>query len=606
MNDRLAIARNWNPERLSALRWSLRQSDLSGVVVPRWDKHQSEYCAPHDERLAWATGFSGTWGIGFVTLNEAALFVDGRYTGQAAEEVDSRIERLHLLDEPYESWLGKALGEGDALGYDPLVVNPDMLDRLTRAAIDHGFALVPTDCDPIARVWADRPDAPLIPATPFPISYAGESSVAKRQRLTLAMEEGSIDLLVESQLDNVAWLLNLRGGDVPDNPFVHANIIAGRDGRLDLFVDERKLGNDRTAFELDGVDLHAPDTFGSVLAQRISAAPAGARIVSDGRFSPALAKLAAEAAGASYHPQTSPLTRLKAIKNPVELAGMRSAALRDSSAWVTLLHWLDGNVAVRQAAGNPITEIEVEERLARIRNAMPEYVSPSFRTIAGSGANGAMCHYNAPPEGGATLGQDELFLLDAGAQFRDGTTDTTRTVCFGAAHPEWRRCYTLVLKGHIRLCTIRFPHATQGYQIDAFAREALWAYGLDYDHGTGHGVGHFLSVHEHPQRIGKDALAEPLLPGMTITNEPGYYRAGEFGIRIENLCEIVADNDGFLRLEPMAFVPFSRKLIDADLLDAKEVAWLDWYHAQTWDRLSDLAHDGDQREWLRRATLPIT
>lgn len=603
--NRLDIAQGWSTGRLSALRGVMAGHRFDAIAIPRWDRHQSEYCAPCDERLAWASGFSGTWGVGFIGLSAAALFVDGRYTVQAAAEVSKDFDRLHLYDDRYEDWLGAIMPKGGRLGFDPLIVNPDMHDRLSAASFQHGFSLQPFAESPVDQVWTDRPIPPLAAAMPFPETSSGESTVSKLNRLCGQMEDDSVDLLVESQLDNIAWLLNLRGRDVPDNPFLQSFLIVGRDGQHDFFCDERKLGNDRRDFELDSVRLHPMDAFGTVLEQRTTALKAAGTVVSDPRFSPVAIKLAAARSQAAYKPQTSPITRLKSIKNPIELAGMRAASLRDSLAWVRLLHWLDCTVNHRHEAGRPISEMEVEQELSRLRAQFSEYVSPSFQTIAASGANGAMCHYNPPAEGGAILSPDRLFLLDAGAQFLDGTTDTTRTMCFGKPDPEWRKCYTLVLKGHIRLCTVRFPPMTKGYQLDSFAREALWEHGLDYDHGTGHGVGHFLSVHEHPQRIGKEPLVEALHAGMTITNEPGYYRAGAFGIRIENLCEIVADPDGFLRLVPMAYIPLAKDLIDPALLTDREIGWVNLYHAEALARLSAHLAEDPAKDWLQNSTRPL-
>lgn len=598
--DRLEIASGWKEARLEAVRRLMDEEGVAALVVPRWNRHQSEYCAVNEELLAWISGFSGTWGVGFIGREKAAIFVDGRYTVQAAQEVACAFSRHHLYEEEYEQWLANILRRGERLGFDPLVVNPAMLARLEKAAADHGFELLPLSAFPIASAWHDRPAPPFAPAMPFPAENCGETSASKRQRLAESLQASGTDILVESQLDNIAWLLNWRGGDVPDNPFVDAFVIADRDGRIDAFVDEIKLQSE--GFELDGVVVQPIDAFAACLEMRISA---GQQILSDAKFSPALVPMLCKRNRAKFVADTSPITRLKSIKNAVEIAGMRAASLRDSVAWVEMLSWLQTAVPQSEESGALLNEGDAECAFEANRRSFPQWVSASFRTISASGANGAMCHYNAPSGGGAPLTSDRLFLLDSGAQFLDGTTDTTRTICFGEAKPEWRRCYTLVLKGHIRLSTIQFPPGTKGYQLDAFAREALWAHGLDYDHGTGHGVGHFLSVHEHPQRIGKEPLDEVLAAGMTITNEPGYYRPGEFGIRIENLCEIVETNDGFLRLQPMAFVPLDRKLIDIGLLTTCEISWVDDYHRATLAKLRDLVRTRDASHWLAEATLPL-
>ncbi|MNJ23387.1 putative peptidase [compost metagenome] len=596
--DRLQIAAGWTAARLDSLRAEMDQSGLDGFIIPRWDAHQSEYVVIADERLAWATGFSGTWGLAIVTRDRAALFVDGRYTVQARAEVSSaHFEQRHLYDEPLDRWLAEHAVEGEVYGYDPLILNPALHAQIEPAVIQRGASLRAASANPIDQAWSDRPETPIKPAFPFPVARSGETSLSKRQRLAERLRAAGADLLVETQTDNIAWLLNWRGDDVPDNPIVQAFMLVDATGGVDLFVDARKLGDDVAAFELDGVSLHAPSAFLERLSQRLKG---GERVSMDPRFSPIGAATAAREAGATVLIEADPLTALKAVKNPVELAGLRAASRRDSVAWVRFLAWLEAEVAVR-----PVSEMQAEEQILAYRRELEHFVSPSFRTIAGADANGAMCHYNAPAEGGALIGGDSLFLIDSGGQYLDGTTDTTRTVCFGPPPAIWKKHYTLVLKGHIRLASLRFPDGARGYQIDAFAREALWAHGLDYDHGTGHGVGHFLSVHEHPQRVGKDPVMAPITTGMTLTNEPGYYEAGRYGIRIENLCEVVEDGAGFIRLRDMTLVPLDRRLIDAALLTAEERAWVDGYHARVRSELLDLIADPVAATWLTANTAPL-
>lgn len=596
--DRLQIAAGWTSARLAILRAEMAQSGLDGFIVPRWDAHQSEYVVVADERLAWATGFSGTWGLAVVTRDRAAVFVDGRYTVQAAAEVSTaHFELQHLYDEPVERWLAGAAARGAVFGYDPLILNPALYAKIEPTMIEQGASLRAVSPNPIDRAWVDRPDTPVKPAFPFPFAFSGETSLSKRQRLAERLRAARIDLLVETQTDNIAWLLNWRGDEVPDNPVVQAFMLVDATGAIDLFVDARKLGKAVAEFELDGVTLHAPSAFLQRLSQRLKG---GERVSMDPRFSPVGAATTAREAGATVLIEPDPLTALKAVKNPIELAGLRAASKRDSIAWVRFLSWLDAKIAA-----TPISEMDAEEEILRYRGELEHFVSPSFRTIAGADANGAMCHYNAPADGGAMIRRDSLFLIDSGGQYLDGTTDTTRTVCFDEPPAIWKKHYTLVLKGHIRLATLRFPDGTRGYQIDAFAREALWAHGLDYDHGTGHGVGHFLSVHEHPQRIGKDPVMAPITAGMTLTNEPGYYEAGRYGIRIENLCEVVEDGAGFIRLRDMTLVPLDRRLIDADLLTEQERAWVDGYHARVRSELADLISDPLATEWLIAHTAPL-
>lgn len=596
--DRLQIAAGWTPARLASLRAEMAQSGLDGFIIPRWDAHQSEYVVVADERLAWATGFSGTWGLAVVTRDRAAVFVDGRYTVQAAAEVSTaHFELQHLYDEPVERWLAGAAARGAVFGYDPLILNPALYAQIEPTMIEQGASLRAVSPNPIDRAWVDRPDTPVKPAFPFPVAFSGETSLSKRQRLAERLRAARIDLLVETQTDNIAWLLNWRGDEVPDNPVVQAFMLVDATGAIDLFVDARKLGDAVAEFELDGVTLHAPSAFLQRLSERLKR---GERVSMDPRFSPVGAATTAREASATVLIEPDPLTALKAVKNPVELAGLRAASKRDSIAWVRFLAWLDAKIAA-----TPISEMDAEEEILRYRGELEHFVSPSFRTIAGADANGAMCHYNAPADGGAMIRRDSLFLIDSGGQYLDGTTDTTRTVCFDEPPAIWKKHYTLVLKGHIRLATLRFPDGTRGYQIDAFAREALWAHGLDYDHGTGHGVGHFLSVHEHPQRIGKDPVMAPITAGMTLTNEPGYYEAGRYGIRIENLCEVVEDGAGFIRLRDMTLVPLDRRLIDADLLTEQERAWVDGYHARVRSELADLISDPFATDWLIANTAPL-
>ncbi len=597
--DRLQIAAGWTAARLESLRAEMVQSGLDGFIIPRWDAHQSEYVVVADERLAWATGFSGTWGLAVVTQDRAAVFVDGRYTVQAGAEVsNAHFELRHLYDEPVERWLAEAAGPGAVFGYDPMILNPALYGQIEPAMIEQGASLRAVSPNPIDRAWLDRPDTPVKLAFPFPVARSGETSLAKRQRLAERLRAARIDLLVETQTDNIAWLLNWRGDDVPDNPVVQAFMLIDATGGVDLFVDDRKLGDSVADFELDdGVTVHPASGLLERLTERLKG---GERVSIDPKFSPIGAVAAACGAGAAVIVEPDPLTALKAVKNPVELAGLRAASKRDSIAWVRFLAWLDVKVS-----STPISELEAEQKILRFRSELEHFVGPSFRTIAGADANGAMCHYNAPADGGALIRRDSLFLIDSGGQYLDGTTDTTRTVCFDAPPAIWRKHYTLVLKGHIRLATLRFPDKTRGYQIDSFAREALWVHGLDYDHGTGHGVGHFLSVHEHPQRIGKDPIMAPITAGMTLTNEPGYYEAGRYGIRIENLCEVVEDGAGFIRLRDMTLVPLDRRLIDVDLLTDAERAWVDGYHARVRAELVDMIGDPSAKEWLVANTEPL-
>lgn len=596
----LQIAAGWSPARLESLRAELRRRGLHGFLVPRWDAYQGEYCAPHDERLAWISGFTGSWGLALITLDRAVLFVDGRYTVQAREQASAQhFEFRHLYDEPADDWLLKNAAAGQAYGYDPAIVSPALFDSLAEAAAQAGVKLEPTPANPVDVAWTDQPELALNPVLPFPLERAGESSREKRARLAQRLQAARVRWLVETQPDNIAWLLNMRGSDVNYTPVPHAMAIIGDGGEVELCIDERKLTQARSRYELEGVSLHAPERFFEVLKSLVRS---GERVSIDPKFSPVGAVEATRAAGGRPVVQADPLTRLKAVKNATELAGLRAASQRDSLAWIRFLMWIEEHAPRRDAAGRPITELEAEEHILALRKELKDFIYPSFRTISAADASAAMCHYAASSDGGRPIRRDSIYLIDSGGQYLDGTTDTTRTLCFAPPPAEVVRNYTLVLKGHARLASARFPRGTRGHQIDAFAREALWRHGLDYDHGTGHGVGHYLSVHEHPQRLMKDASPAVIEAGMTLTNEPGYYRAGEYGIRIENLCEVVEGEHGFLQLKDMTLVPIERRLIDVGLLEPLEREWLNAYHARVRAEMTPLLEDDAARRWLAAAT----
>lgn len=600
--SRKSIAEAWTQERLAILRKRMQQQYLDALIIPRWDAHQSEYVIERDELLAWATGFSGTWGLAIVTLGNAALFVDGRYTVQAGSEVDaSAYEIRHLYDDPPHRWLADNVAKDDVIGFDPLVVPPQLYGLLKAALEPNGARLSAIAENPVAEVWMDRPAGPTVKAFPLDIKTTGERSSSKRNRLAQALVERGVDLLVETQSDNVAWLLNLRGRDIPDNPFLQAFALIDREGGVELFADQDKL-EPEAGFELEDVRIMPKDRFISRLKERAADRRV---IIVDPRFGPSAALLAASATGATAKVEPNPLTLLKARKNLKELNGIARACKTDAVVLAQLFAWLEEEVPRACSGGTPLLEGQVELKLQELREQQDEYVEPSFRPISASGANGAMCHYNAPEGGGAPLVADELYLLDTGGQYLSGTTDTTRTTVFGDGSVAQKLAYTLVLKGHIALATQRFPVGTRGYQLDAFARQHLWNEGLDYDHGTGHGVGHFLSVHEHPQRIGKEPVDVALESGMTVTIEPGHYLAGSYGIRIENLFEVVSDEEGWLAFRPLMYFPICRKLLETDLLTASEVAWLDDYHFQTRKQLSSVDLPNRARAWLQKNTLPL-
>lgn len=599
---RLQIADGWNYQRLEELRRHMRQVGLDALILPRWDAHQSEYVIERDELLAWATGFSGTWGLAVITITKAAVFVDGRYTVQANSEVASKaFAVLHLYDEPPQNWLSLNLEKGARVGFDPLVLQPSLYSAFQDSVKKVGGELIPFEENPVCAVWKDRPLPPKAKAFPFPVSACGEASKSKRNRLAEILREGEIDIMAESQSDNIAWLLNLRGRDIPDNPFLQAFALIDSEGRVELFADETKL-SPKEHFELGDISIRPADQFLSRLAHRLTDEK---RVLVDPRFGPSGVLLAAKVAGAHVKLENNPLTRLKALKNAVELEGIARACEADAHVLAEVFALLETEVPKSFDAGDPLTEAGVEELLERYRKENTDYVEPSFRPISASGANAAMCHYNATKMQSAALGGTKLYLLDTGGQYLSGTTDTTRTTVFSNPSDEEKRAYTLVLKGHIALATQRFPIGTRGYQLDILARQFLWQNDLDYDHGTGHGVGHFLSVHEHPQRIGKEPLDVPLAAGMTITIEPGHYLPGAYGIRIENLFKIVEVTDGWLCFEPLMYFPIGQRLLERTLLTLEECDWLNSYHCVCFEKLSTKNMSDRARAWLEENTCKL-
>ena len=608
MTDIKEIGAGWSLARLDALRSGIKAAGFDGFVIPRWDRHQFEYVIARDERLAWATGFTGSWGMAVVMRDRAAIFVDGRYTEQARREVSSdHFEHMHLYDEPPQTWLARTLKPKEKIGYDPAIATPALVDALADAAKRRNASAAPLWENPVDAAWIDRPDDPLAPAEQYPLERAGASSSEKRAALSRRLSELDLDFLVETQPDNVNWLFNLRGSDLEYCPIAQARAIIHKDGRADLFIDARKVKAD-SAYEViadsDAVTRHEPDKLFTVLSERLSE---NDRVGADPRFAPAGVRDVATNCRAQAIILDDPLTALKARKNGAELENQRAVALRDSAIWCRFAKWLEETVPFRDAAGDPVTELEAENFIDNMRRREPDFYGSSFRTISASDRNGVLAHYAAPSNGGAPITRRSIYLHDSGAQYRNGgTTDTTRTFCFSSQPASVKIRYTSVLKGHIALASQVFPKGTTGHQLDALARAPLWSLGLDYDHGTGHGVGPYLSVHEFPQRLQKAASAAPIEEGMTLTVEPGYYEPGEYGIRIEILYEIAAaDKPGFLEMRPMAFVPIQRTMIDIASLTQNEMKWIDTYHCATAERVMPLLSEASEVAWLERATAPL-
>src|SRR5271163_1132377 len=588
-------------ERLARLRHELTARRLDGFVVPRSDEHQGEYVPPRGQRLAWLTGFTGSAGLAVVLHGRAALFVDGRYTLQAAQQVDGDLFEIHhLIDEPPAHWIGAALTVGAVLGYDPWLHTPHEVERFRAAAEKAGAALRAVADNPLDRVWPGQPAAPLAPVVPHAEEFAGESAQSKRARLARALAEEGISAAVLTSPESIAWLLNIRGGDVPHTPLPLSFAIVREDGSVTLFIDRRKLAPGLDRHLGNGVAIELPERLGPALD---ALAASGAPVQIDPATAASWLFDRLEGAGARIRRAADPCLLPKACKNPVELDGTRAAHRRDGAAVTRFLAWL-----AQEAPKGELREIAASDRLEALRRTGEHFRDLSFPTISGAGSNGAIVHYRATPQSEKRLEPGTLFLLDSGAQYLDGTTDITRTVAIGTPSAEMRDRFTRVLKGHIALALARFPKGTTGTQLDGFARRGLWQAGLDYDHGTGHGVGSYLGVHEGPQRISKAASTQPLLPGMIVSNEPGYYKTGAYGIRIENLV-LVQPSSGsaereMLGFETLTLAPIDRALVEPSLLDDDEIAWLDAYHTHVRETLTPRV-DPETVRWLAEATQPI-
>lgn len=582
-------------ERLGRLRRELAQRGLDGFLLPMADEHQNEYVPPRARRIAWLTGFTGSAGLVVVLADKAALFTDGRYTLQAKAQVDGALYELrHVTEEPPTDWIAAHLGAGGRLGYDPWLFTADGVARFRQAAERAGGALVAVDENPLDAVWDDQPPPPLAPVVPHELRYAGESAADKRARIAATLEA---DAAVLTATDSIAWLFNIRGGDVAHTPLALAFAILRADGTADLFVDRRKLTPGLDAHLGNAVAVREPGDFAPALAQL-----AGKRVRVDPAVTAAWVFDRLQSAGAQIVRAADPCQLPKACKNEVELAGTRAAHRRDGAALTRFLRWLDENW--REA-----DELTAAERLEAFRREDGLFRDLSFDTISGAGPNGAIIHYRSTPETNRRLESGSFYLVDSGAQYLDGTTDVTRTIAIGSPSPEMRDRFTRVLKGHIALALCRFPEGTTGSQLDALARLALWRAGLDYDHGTGHGVGSYLGVHEGPQRISKLPNTVALKPGMIISNEPGYYKAGAYGIRIENLVvvqriELPGAERPMLGFETLTRAPIDLAAVEPGLLTPEERTWLNDYHAEVRATLQPLL-DPATAAWLARATRAI-
>ena len=585
--------------RVAALRAAFASLGIDGFLVPRADQHQGEYVPACDERLAWLTGFTGSAGFAAVLKDKAALFIDGRYTGQAEKQTDGAVfARVQLPDQSLSGWLIAHAGAGARIGYDPALHTPGEVERLSGALKAAGQALVALDANPLDALWQDRPAPPLGKVVSHPLKYAGEATAAKLDRIRAALKADGVDALVISDPHALAWTFNIRGADVAYTPLPLGYALIPVEGRATILMAGEKLGDSIRKTLAPHADCAEPDALPSALAAlakgrriRLDAASAGMRL-----------KMAIEAAGGIADVGADPTALMKAQKNAAEQAGTRAAHIRDGAAMARFLCWFDA-----EAPKGKLTEIDAVAALETCRRETGALKNLSFPAISGANVNAALPHYRVT-EGSNTPIRRGVFLIDSGGQYQDGTTDITRTIAVGAPTREIRDRYTRVLKGMIAVSRVVFPRGTSGAQIDTLARTALWQSGTDFDHGTGHGVGSYLSVHEGPQRISKLGTA-PLLPGMILSNEPGYYKPGAFGIRIENLVmvqevAIKGAERPMLGFETLTFAPIDTRLIDRKLMTADEIAWLNNYHREVRIKLSPLV-DRATAAWLKTVTAPL-
>ena len=559
-------------DRLTKVRGELKRQELDGFIVPRADEHLGEYVPASAERLTWLTGFTGSAGWAVVLPEKAAVFTDGRYVLQLAAQTDAELwQQRHITEEPPPNWLSINAAPAARIGYDPMLISEEGLVRYT----DVGLDMVVASPNPIDAVWTGRPSPPLAPAVPHPQEYAGRGADEKWEEIATLLRQAKQDAAVISDPASVAWLLNIRGSDIPFTPFALGFALAHSDGGTELFMDPGKLPKSTRAWLGNTVSVAGREALAPALARlatrRVRVDPAGTPIW----FAQTLRK-----AGGVVVTGPDPCLLPKARKNEVEQQGTRSAHLRDAIAICRFLHYL-----AETGSRGTETEMSAAARLLAFREQVAGFRGESFPAISGAGDHGAIIHYRVTVDSNRPIRPNEVYLIDSGAQYIDGTTDLTRTVWTGPADPpqSLREQVTRVMKGHIAIASLVFPRGVGGAHLDAFARRALWQVGLDYDHGTGHGVGSYLSVHEGPVSLSRLARPVPIEAGMILSNEPGYYLPGSYGIRLENLL-LVRDvlesaRKPFLGFETLTLAPFDRRLIDATILDASELAWLNAYHA---------------------------
>lgn len=588
-------------QKVEALRNWLTEQQFDALIIPHEDEFLGEYLPAHNERLLWATGFTGSAGAAVITRDRAAMFVDGRYTVQVTKQVPSDIfEYCHFIENPPIDWIVNQLPTGVKVAVDSKLHSATWLANAEHKMADQGQLCI-IDTNPIDQLWTDRPQAQYTNVTLMAEDKSGQASAEKRALIGDAIKQQKADAALLTQLDSICWLLNIRGLDVSCLPVALSQAIIHQNGDVELFIDEQRLPSDFAQHVGQGVNVFAP----SELETRLNALR-GKQVIVDPATSIAWFSLTLNNAGAHLIEQADPCMLPKAAKNAVELAGMKACHVRDGAAMVKFLAWLDSQVA----QGELGDEGTLADKLQSFREQDPSLIDLSFDTISAAGGNAAMCHYNhnnQPQPGKLEL--NSLYLVDSGGQYPDGTTDITRTIAIGQPSDEMKQQFTLVLKGHIGLTSALFPQGTSGHQLDVLARQPLWSQGYNYDHGTGHGVGHCLSVHEGPQRIAPAVNSVALLPGMVLSNEPGYYRADEFGIRIENLevvREVATQGDmSMLGFESLTRCPIDTRCININMLNRPELTWLNDYHQKVWDDVSPLV-SGEDLTWLKQATAPLS
>ena len=596
-------------EKLQALRSALRAHQVDGFVVPKTDAHLGEFIPEASERLQWLTGFTGSMGLVMVLADHASIFVDGRYTLQVRKQADPELfEPLPLDFQEMHTWLGQHLQGGQKLAYDPWLHAQSFIERLETLSEDLGITLVPLASNPIDHLWKGQPALPATPAVVHPLTYAGQKADEKIKTIAKTLKSQGADATVLNALDSVNWLLNFRGDDSPTTPVALCFAIVTAQENVMLFIDSGKLTDPLKAQLKDLVTLHPYGALDQVLGDLSSQ---GLRFLLDPQTAPARLFQILTTAKTKVIRGPDPCLLPKACKNAIEIRGAKEAHIRDGVAVTSFLAWLHRQV--QSNTTTKMTEIQAAEKLLSFRAQQKNFKKPSFESISSAGPNGAIVHYNPYTGDNRALQKDDVYLIDSGGQYLEGTTDVTRAVVFQPPTPEQKDRFTRVLKGHIALARVRFPEGTSGGQLDALARAPLWEVGLDYAHGTGHGVGSYLGVHEGPQSISSRPNGVALRPGMICSNEPGYYKAEAYGFRIESLVvvvtlfeasEISESSRSYLGFETLTLVPIDLNLVEETLLTRDEISWLNAYHQRVRDTLMPLV-DHATATWLEHATRPV-